>query len=434
MPPPELPLELLLMIARRIRDDHGELHYGGFNSFLQINRALHRCLNLMLWKEAGKHEIGTQRVLTHLIETNNPAGLKFFLELGADINLEVRLPAIDMTGFEADCDQVGEFGIELDIEPIPLLIVVHLDNVPMARLLLEHGAEVEYFDEDDESKFSPIHAARSAEMVQLLLDHDADPDLEDDFERRPLHWYAIRDNITAIRAILQHGAEINPDGPHGNPLSEAAPRNLHTVELLVEHGADVQQREAGANTPLHFAASAGKTDVVKFLVERWPEGMRATNEHGETPLHLAAEAEKTDMVKFLAEQWPEAMREKDLGLDTILHRAAGYGWRSEMVGSYVEGWPDVEVLRLLVEGWPEAIREKNQYGQTPLHGAATTGKAEVMRFLVERWPEAKEELDTEGDTPLSAFERYGSCKPHVSDTDKVEIVALLGGAHSEAGQ
>jgi hypothetical protein len=38
---PELPLELLLMIAHHIRDDHGELRYGDFNSFLQVNRILH---------------------------------------------------------------------------------------------------------------------------------------------------------------------------------------------------------------------------------------------------------------------------------------------------------------------------------------------------------------------------------------------------------
>jgi hypothetical protein len=78
MPRPELPLELLLMIAHHIRDDPGELRYGDFNSFLQINRALYDCLNRMLWKEAEEHEVGTQRVLTHMIKTNNLAGLEFF--------------------------------------------------------------------------------------------------------------------------------------------------------------------------------------------------------------------------------------------------------------------------------------------------------------------------------------------------------------------
>jgi hypothetical protein len=153
---PELPPELLLMIAHLIRDDHGELRYGDFNSLLQVNRALYACLNRMLWKEAGEHEVGTQRVLTHLIKTNNLASLEIFLELGADF--EVRLPAFDITHLE----NKPEVGAEIDIEPIPLLIVADLDNVPLARLLLEKGAKVHYFDRYGNKKFSPMHAARSA--------------------------------------------------------------------------------------------------------------------------------------------------------------------------------------------------------------------------------------------------------------------------------
>jgi hypothetical protein len=67
MPPPEIPLELLLMIAHHIRDDQGELRYGDFNSFLQVNRALHACLNRMLWKEVAEHGASVQRVFTHLM-------------------------------------------------------------------------------------------------------------------------------------------------------------------------------------------------------------------------------------------------------------------------------------------------------------------------------------------------------------------------------
>jgi ankyrin repeat protein len=90
-----------------------------------------------------------------------------------------------------------------------------------------------------------MHAARSAEMVQLLLNHNANPNLDDDHERRPLHWYAIRNDIAAMRAILQHGAEVDSVGPFYDPMlpiHKAAQRNLDTMELLVEHGADMGMR------------------------------------------------------------------------------------------------------------------------------------------------------------------------------------------------
>jgi ankyrin repeat protein len=82
-----------------------------------------------------------------------------------------------------------------------------------------------------------------------------------------------------MRAILQHGAEVNELGPFEKPLHQVAQRNLDTAKLLVEHEADVKERENLENTPLHFAARAGKTDVMKFLVEPWPKGTRETNEH-----------------------------------------------------------------------------------------------------------------------------------------------------------
>jgi ankyrin repeat protein len=259
-----------------------------------------------------------------------------------------------------------------------------LENVPLARFLLEKGAKVQYFGRHG-GKFSPMHAARSAEMVQLLLGHNADPAIEDGIERRPLHWYAIRDEIAAMRAIVQHGAEVNPDGPMTTPLHEAAQRDLDTVKLLMEHGEDVEVRDFQQHTPLHLAATTGKTDVVKFLIERWPEGMR----------------------------------ERDDCWNTLSHWAVATG--------------HTQVVGLLVEGWPEATMEKNKFGDTPLHLAAAPlmiAGTEMVSLLVKCWPEGKEGLDKDGKTPLQLWFEEDSRrtgKLRFSDEEKEEIIALLGG-------
>jgi hypothetical protein len=282
MPPPEIPLELLLMIAHHIREDHGELRYGDFNSFVQVNRALYSCLNRMLWKEAVENEVSTQRVLTRLINTDNLKGLSFFLEQ-PDVNFEVRLPAF---GFAT-----------------PLLLAAEMDDVPLACLLLEKGAKVEYFDPDNgNGKFSPLHAARSAEMVQLLLDCNADPEFEDDWEHRPLLHYAIHGHIAAMRMILQHGVDVNPIG---DPFFE---KSLHEAVIMGRLDSD-------ENTPLHVAAEEGMTNVVKFLVERWPEGKEALNNKGQTPLsrfedsrcnHQLSDEENQQIIALLGGLYSEA--------------------------------------------------------------------------------------------------------------------------------
>jgi ankyrin repeat protein len=370
---PELPPELLLMIAHHIRDDDDELLYSDFNSFLRANRALYACLNRMLWKEAAEWEVGNQRVLTHLIKTKNLSRLELFLELDADV--EVQLPAFKFV----DDDPSENF------EPTPLVVAADMDNVPLARLLLEKGAaEVQYVAE-----FSPLHAARSAEMVQLLLDHNADPNFKDNTERTPLHWYAIGDDIAAMRAILQHGAEANPTGPHGEkPIHEAALHSLGSVQLLVEHGADVQARDDLGNTPLHSAAEAGKTDVVRFLAERWPEGTRVTDyQNLQTPLHLAI--------------WP---------FGESLQEAAQR---------------NLDSAQLLVEHGAD-VQARDHRGNTPLHMAAALGKLDMVRFLVGRWPEGKEALNNRGKTPLSRFRGFERVL-QLPFIDEEEIVVLLGG-------
>jgi ankyrin repeat protein len=243
----------------------------------------------------------TQRALTYFIKTNNAAGLSLFLELGA--NVEVRLPAFDMSHL----DRHDLMGDDLDIAPIPLLIVADMDLVPLARIFLEHGAKVEYLKRKGYGKFSPLHAARSPEMVHALLDHNADPDLKDEKGNEPLVWYAARDDITTMRAILERGANPNPNTYWGQPLHEAAQRSLAATKLLVKHGAHVNAKDFNGNIPLHLAAAHGLTDVVKFLLECWPEGARNTNLTPDlpTPLHHAAAFGRIESVRLLLEVWPE---------------------------------------------------------------------------------------------------------------------------------
>ena len=56
---------------------------------------------------------------------------------------------------------------------------------------------------------------------------------------------------------------------HGNTLLHQACKehNTQLVELLVEHGADINCRDAEGFTPLHIAAIHGQMQVVKKLVE-----------------------------------------------------------------------------------------------------------------------------------------------------------------------
>jgi ankyrin repeat protein len=134
-----------------------------------------------------------------------------------------------------------------------------------------------------------MHSARSAEM---LLEFNADPEMKDHFNRRPLHRYAHRGNIEAMRAVLQRGVEVNPCSTDTSvlglrtPLHEAARYGVDTVSILLEFGADAERKDKQLNTPLHHAAKVGKTEAARLLMERWPEGIREKNDDLNTPLRL----------------------------------------------------------------------------------------------------------------------------------------------------
>jgi hypothetical protein len=120
---------------------------------------------------------------------------------------------------------------------------------------------------------------------------------------------------------------------------------------------------------LHLAAAAGETDVVKFLAEKWPEGTRVTDECQatplsvmfgggtflveqsseriserdrslNTPLHGAARAGQTDVVKFFVERHAIAFggRTAEDGSSAVLGGTLVGG-----LGRTQQGWEDTVV-------------------------------------------------------------------------------------------
>jgi hypothetical protein len=148
-------------------------------------------------------------------------------------------------------------------------------------------------------------------MVQQLLDYGSDPNQEYgtcSYSIRPLHFYAERGNVVAMRVALDNGAEVDPDGFPWSPLHEAAKYSIEAVRLLLEYGADLKARDLSGDTPAHSAAERGRTDIVRLLLERWPAGLLVRNNAGYTPLHSAACAGEVDVVRFLLEIWPEGKK------------------------------------------------------------------------------------------------------------------------------
>jgi ankyrin repeat protein len=70
------------------------------------------------------------------------------------------------------------------------------------------------------------------------------------------------------------------------------------VELFLNKGCDVNEKDDVGNTPLHCAAQYGKSDLVIFLVEKGAD-INVKNTFGDTPLKLAENKGYITIIEYL---------------------------------------------------------------------------------------------------------------------------------------
>lgn len=113
-------------------------------------------------------------------------------------------------------------------------------------------------------------------------------------------------NLKAAQSALRNGADVNKVGRSDSfrtPLMIAATEGKENLaKLLVEYGADVNAIDVGGDTALMWAANDGHLNVVEFLVEHGANVNAAATGliyAGFTALIYASEKGYVNMVKYL---------------------------------------------------------------------------------------------------------------------------------------
>ena len=109
-------------------------------------------------------------------------------------------------------------------------------------------------------------------LCRLLLDHNADVNIQDNAGRTPLHWCASTGNENLCRLLLEHNADVNIQDKDGStPLHLSARRNRDCskiIDLLVKYGVqNINIHDAEGLTPLQLAVRHGNWQVVEKLVD-----------------------------------------------------------------------------------------------------------------------------------------------------------------------
>ena len=237
---------------------------------------------------------------------------------------------------------VGEGGGGLT----PLVLAAREGDLDSARILLDHGADVNqltYYG------WSPVLAAtnnRNYRLGRFLIESGADVNIANAGGMTPLYLATDNRNI--------EGGDY--------PVPRPDMDHLEYIRILLENGADPNAR-VGSNT-----------ENRTIFTQQW------FFEPGATAFVRAGQSGDTALLRLLMEFGADPAIPTDFG-DTALSAVAGIGW---VDGVTFEWSPEetVEAVQFLLELGldPNSI---NGDGRTPLMGGALKGRNEIVRLLVD---------------------------------------------------
>ncbi|KAH7867043.1 hypothetical protein Vadar_028194 [Vaccinium darrowii] len=172
------------------------------------------------------------------------------------------------------------------------------------------------------------------------------------------------------------------------------------------------------DTPLHIAASAGRTDFAIEILRLKPSFGRKLNPDGLSSLHLALISDKFETVKRLIDFDKELIRVKGKEGITPLHFIAKKDINAEQ--QHREEDPRLNILAEFLFACPDSIEDLTIRNETALHIAVKTknqGAVEVILGCIRRMNKKRvlANKDMEGNTAL-----------HIAVNNKqLEMVKLL---------
>jgi len=179
-------------------------------------------------------------------------------------------------------------------------------GIKVTRVLVEHGANVDYTTRDGFSAISLALHAGDEEVFDYLLDRKAKLVLPPPgtYRRLVAIERAMRmANPRVFEIFCEQGLDKSFENEARMTLAHfAAERgSAELIQKLVSYGAPVDHADVFGWTPLHTAAYAGNQAAVEALLGRG-SNKNARTVDGKTPYVLAQEAKKTAVADYLAAQ------------------------------------------------------------------------------------------------------------------------------------
>ncbi|XP_046563011.1 uncharacterized protein LOC124271888 [Haliotis rubra] len=234
-------------------------------------------------------------------------------------------------------------------------------------------------DEDD----SPLELALAYgnyDCMTYLITQGADVSRRNTFGETLLHAAARDMNLDAVNILLDHGASVNEaDGKGSTPFTYLYPDDQYyrnefcssatgTVRALLEAGSDVNESDIDGNTCILKAARIGDIQTVRYLCDKGAE-LNLKYKERKTVLHQVTENCDLETTKYLIAKGAEVDAVDDWGRN-VMHYSA---W---------SGKDTVEKLQYFRAAHNGATSGTDRSGRTALFYAVESDE-EAVEMLVE---------------------------------------------------
>lgn len=233
------------------------------------------------------------------------------------------------------------------------------------RMLIRRGAKIsKTLGIDEEYSYNILHIAAAnwhPQVVEVLLEENVDI-----HEKAiPCGSSALHLAVVGVAMLAQNLSPYPVTYPwEGGDVDQQA----NTVEVLLNGGANIDQRDERNNTALRLAAVYGHDKAFEVLLKSDTD-INVPDEEGFTLLHDAACGGATKVVHMVLNAGAKLDPQSQQSLWTPLIMASGNGF--------------VDVVQVLVEAGASLNAMDNE-GRTALHAAAKGKHQKVYQLLLEK--------------------------------------------------
>jgi len=301
-------------------------------------------------------------------------------------------------------------------------------HVGMTEALLKYSTgEARAMNAKKRTPFYYAFSGRTLETSRMLLElYPGSLNEVDDEGWHAAHSASQTGSLEFLKLMLEYGQDLNvvEQETGSTPLLVATrAQESETVKWLIENGADINVRDEGLWSLLHFATNEGHLEITQTLVEAGSD-VNATESAGVVPLHLAARNKNgTECVRYLL----------DHGADVHL-KEQNDSWNAAHYAAYAG---ELESLKVLTDAGVE-VGIFDKCGWTPLHRACQSGSLECVLYLLEKGVDLQAR-DTNLLSPLTAATYGGNFEIlkllferglRVDERDEEEWTPLVGAAEN----